>query len=381
VWMTGMFLASASTELWHMIMTHGVLMGIGAALCFWPSTGVVVMWFNERRGAASGLAALGSGLGNFVVPLILEATIEQSGWRVAVQGLAGVGFAIMLAGVTLVRRRLPTVRKGGLCAEAVLVKDRNMQLLLVASALFQFAFFLPFVHLSPYVQDLGLSSESAAFALATIGIGSAVGRVVLSIAADYLGRLLVFKVTLVGTSLCMFTWLACFTEPGILTFAFFYGFFSGSFIACVPPVIALLFGARRVGGALGLITMSMLPGSLASATLAGLAYDATGSYVTPIAVAGVLLLISAVLVMCLNPNKGVAVAEKRRVVMEKAASKRVLEGKKGTSTTSFRSPKNANKNNNKQRSANEAENGGEEAEAVDNEQDSASTTPRPSLDE
>ncbi|KAI7827314.1 major facilitator superfamily domain-containing protein [Kickxella alabastrina] len=62
----GYLLASFATKPWHLLLTQGVLCGIGASLTFLPAVVVPSQWFEKRRGLASGTVNMGIGVGGLV---------------------------------------------------------------------------------------------------------------------------------------------------------------------------------------------------------------------------------------------------------------------------------------------------------------------------
>jgi hypothetical protein len=65
----------------------------------------------------------------------------------------------------------------------------------------------------------------------------------------------------------------------------------------MPALAADLFGARRASAVIGVLYTSVGWGALAGPSLAGYAYDLSGSYVLPIATGGTLDLLAAVAVL------------------------------------------------------------------------------------
>ncbi|KAF4464999.1 monocarboxylate transporter 4 [Fusarium albosuccineum] len=67
----GIFLMSVSKTYWQLMLTQGVLTGIGGGIIFAPSLALVAIYFQERRGIAIGLVTTGNSLGGVVYPLVL----------------------------------------------------------------------------------------------------------------------------------------------------------------------------------------------------------------------------------------------------------------------------------------------------------------------
>ena len=59
----GFIAASFATQIWHLYLSQGVLIGMGIGAIFIPSVQVLPQWFLKRRSLAGGLASAGSGFG------------------------------------------------------------------------------------------------------------------------------------------------------------------------------------------------------------------------------------------------------------------------------------------------------------------------------
>ena len=305
VWVVGLVVASFAQEFWQVIIGMGVLTGAGTAGAYWPAISVVPQWFGPRRGLATSLAVLGAGVGNLMFALGGQAIISSPalGWRNTLRIFAGVDGFLLVVACFLIQRRLPRVTHGGLFGTAFeLIKLRNYQLFVLATFFFQFAFFLPWTWITFYATDRGLDTATASLALAMLGIGSSVGRLVWGPLADMWGRLKCFRLTMFIAFACMVAWPSCRDAPSILSFAFFYSFAAGGFIAMSPLVSSDLWGAHRLGGTFALLNLVMLPGSLSASPLAGVAYDNTKSFEPAIYAASGALFITASIMMFVRPT-------------------------------------------------------------------------------
>jgi len=64
---------------------------VGLGLLYLPAEIAVNYWFVEHRSAAAGLAGVGAGIGNLVLPPLLDFLMEEFGWRRTCLLLAGFG--------------------------------------------------------------------------------------------------------------------------------------------------------------------------------------------------------------------------------------------------------------------------------------------------
>jgi MFS family permease len=73
----GTVLQSLSSKFWQLILTQGVLIGLGAGCLSLLSVAVTSLWFTTKLPLANGIAASGSGFGGYV-SLIMPLPVAQS---------------------------------------------------------------------------------------------------------------------------------------------------------------------------------------------------------------------------------------------------------------------------------------------------------------
>jgi MFS family permease len=92
-------------QLWHVYVTAGVLMAVGAGgAALTTGSTVVARWFEARRGLAIGVAAAGMSAGQLIVIPLAAALTVWFGWRASYLWL-GVGLLVLVVpiGALLVR--------------------------------------------------------------------------------------------------------------------------------------------------------------------------------------------------------------------------------------------------------------------------------------
>jgi len=282
VWVGGCMLGSVATQLWHSILTQGVLCGFGAGAVYWPILAVLPQWFHKLRATGMGIAVLGSGLGQIAFSLGGEQLITELGWPNTLRIIGGMGGVLMAISILLVERRVAPVKnpKGTFHGIFQVIREllgmSSARWFLSCSMFFQFSFFVPYTYVSVYCVFLGLSPEFGSFALSMIGIGSAAGRVFFGLIADYFGRLATFRVTVFLALVTVATWPTATSEATVLTFCFFYGFFAGGFASMFAPIAADLWGIQRMSGVFSLVNLVCIPGAFASGPLIGAIIDSYG---------------------------------------------------------------------------------------------------------
>ncbi|SFT89400.1 Cyanate permease [Geodermatophilus amargosae] len=279
----GLAATSQAGELWIGLLTYGLGVGIGVACAYVPMVAVVSGWFERRRTLAIGVAVTGIGLGTLAVAPLAAALIDEVGWRNTHLLLGMTGAAVLVVCALVVTR--PPVQTGPAAltlAEAV--RNRDYRRLYLASGLLSVALFVPFVHLPGYAVEAGVDRVAAAALVGVIGAASTAGRLVLGVVAARTGALRAFQGCFLTMGASFALWSLGSGGYGVLfTFAVVLGVGYGGFVALGPAVVAERFGTTRLGGLLGVLYTSAGIGSAVGAPLAGVAVDASGSYVPVIA--------------------------------------------------------------------------------------------------
>jgi len=294
----GLLLASRAQAVWQVYFSYGFCVGSGVAACYVPSVAAIQRWFIRRRAFASGVAVSGIGLGTVVAPPLSSALIDAYGWRTAM-ALTGCVAGVLGAAAAWALERAPAalgLRPDGIApttagqereAPAVAglsvgeaVRTKAFAWLYAAAVLATAPVFLALGHLVPYGQDEGLSLSEASLGLTGIGIGSTVGRLLLSPFGDRIGRRTSYAASIGGMALLTFLWFAVplTSVPLLVVWGALFGSAYGAFVALSPTLMADYFGTRAVSGIIGIFYTAAGVGALVGPWAGGAIYDAAGSY-------------------------------------------------------------------------------------------------------
>ena len=278
-----LWLASTAQSLGVLYATYSIGIGIGVGLVYVPSVGAVQPWFTANRAFASGLAVAGIGAGNFVGPLLAAWWIGLFGWRGAYLALAA--FVLVLGGIAAAllkpkRRDSSRILEGIPLGEAL--KTTPFWLLFISLMLSCTGLFVPMVHLGPYATDAGYTEAQGVALVSLIGVGSLVGRFTIGAPADRIGRLPSLGVMYAGLGIMFLLWAVASAYWMLVVFAIVFGVCYGAYVALLPTIVMDLYGPRSVSGIIGCLYTGCGLGTLVGPWLAGVAYDAVGSYQLPI---------------------------------------------------------------------------------------------------
>src|SRR3984885_14718345 len=77
----GWIASSYITTIWGLFATYGLLCGIGTGIVYIGIIGLMVKWFPDRRGLATGVVAAGYGFGAILTTFPVDTMIRQAGYQ------------------------------------------------------------------------------------------------------------------------------------------------------------------------------------------------------------------------------------------------------------------------------------------------------------
>ncbi|CAG4980554.1 unnamed protein product [Parnassius apollo] len=99
---TGLALSFFSTGLLHLLLSFGVMTGIGGGLSTTPGIVIVSQYFDKHRALANGICVSGTAAGSFVFPMLIEKLVDTYGLHGTVLLLGG-GMLHVCVSATLYR--------------------------------------------------------------------------------------------------------------------------------------------------------------------------------------------------------------------------------------------------------------------------------------
>nr|POE53580.1 aspyridones efflux protein apdf [Quercus suber] len=118
----GIFLMSISTEFWQLMLTQGVMTGLGGGLFFVPAMGLISTYFSHHRSLAIGLATTGNAVGGMIYPVMVKELLPKLGFAWTTRVLGFFNLALLATAITFMRPRLPP-RKSGPIVDWAAFKD------------------------------------------------------------------------------------------------------------------------------------------------------------------------------------------------------------------------------------------------------------------
>ncbi len=278
----------------------------------------VARWFDQHRGLALGLMAVGLGIGGVLMPLAAQRLIATVGWRNAYATLGCIVVVISLPVVALWLRDDP--QQMGLqpdgamnnTLQAVEIPTEGLSwyvtwhrpsfwLLVLVFFLAGIGLYGCMAHLPALLADRGLSARSGAAASAIVGLALLVGRFGAGYLLDrmFAPRLamIVFGLAAVGIALL---WSGGAAGVALLA-AFLIGMGMGAEVDIIVYSLSRYFGVRALGTAFGVGFASYVLAGALGVWLMGAGFDLAQSYSLPLAVSFVSMVAAVALLSRLGP--------------------------------------------------------------------------------
>lgn len=274
----GIIAVSFVTEVWQFWLIFGVLSGmLGAGPGALMQAAIVPKWFVRKRGRATALASMGTGLAAFLLPFTVANVVEALDWQTTFQLLGVMTLILAVLPALLIRTRPEDVglrtdgdKEGSEAAARARAADtsltageafRTTTLWLLVGAVF-FASFSPTAYpanLTPTFSDKGFDLTTAGFAFSAYGFTSFFGRFFWGWLAD---RMHIRKTLLIVCAWNGLTVPLLLLMPGtsVLAAGAIAGFGIGAWVGLNQVVWAAYFGRANLGAIAGrvrpLITLS-----------------------------------------------------------------------------------------------------------------------------
>ena len=288
----GFVIAARSQSTLGFVLGFGAVAGVGLSMAGTRSANkIVVVWFRERIGAASGIVNVS--LLNPVGPPLYAMFIASYGWR-ALLDLFALLFIALLGLCLLVRTPVGTAPAALRTTTAdhddnrSLLRNGLFWSLALSYGLLTASGIASTIHLVPHAEGLGYTPQQAALLLTVLGVCAILGNFLFGWLCDWLSprQSLLINAAVQGVS-----WLVLALDqslPGLVLAAAGIGLGSSGVVPIFIALMSRSYRASEFGRVFGLMGLVALPFVIAAAPLAGLLYDLSGDYAPAFAVQAVL---------------------------------------------------------------------------------------------
>jgi MFS transporter, OFA family, oxalate/formate antiporter len=313
----GSWVASAYVDnLWALYFTYGVIGGFGTGIIYVGIIGLMVRWFPDRRGMATGLAAAGYGFGAFFTSFPIDSMIKSSGyahtfivWGI-VQGMIGVLAAQWL--------RVPpeSYELESAAPPAALTSQQTRRSYSPRQMLKSPVFYLLFVMMSmmstsglmvtsnvgPFAKEFGVA-DMLVLGMAALPLSLTLSRVTNGLTrpffgwvSDHIGRESTMALAFSLEAVAILVLFAYINQPAlfvVLTGLVFFGW--GEIFSLFPSTLTDTFGPKFAATNYGFLYIAQGVGSILGGPAAAFLKQSTGSWTAVFIVVAVLDVITALL--------------------------------------------------------------------------------------
>ncbi len=301
----GAALSVLVTESWMLLLTWGVLIGLGTGSMALVFAAIIAdRWFVRNRGLVIGILTAGSATGQLIFLPVVAGLAADTSWRLASLLIAGIALAVVPVVAVFLRNSpaelgltpygapldavpaLPERSDVNPALRALQVLRRAARVRTFWALAAGFAICgattngLVGTHFIPAAHDHGMLEVAAAGLLAVVGIFDVVGTIASGWLTDRINPRLLLAIYYAGrgVSLLLLPFLLSATvQPPIILFVVIYGL---DWVATVPPTAALCRELFGTDGAVvyGWVFAAHQLGAAAAAIAAGVLRDTAGEY-------------------------------------------------------------------------------------------------------
>ncbi|PSR94407.1 major facilitator superfamily domain-containing protein [Coniella lustricola] len=228
----GLCVSAWATNVTQLIITQGVVYGIGGAIAYTPCTMYIDEWFVKRKGLAYGIMWSGTSLAGVVLPLILERLLESYGYQTTIIIWSVVLFGITAPLAWYIKPRIPPLPVRSLRAFNLRFSlSRRFILYQISNTIEAIGFYIPGIYVPIYAGDvLGASEFASSVCILIFNTSAVVGCVAIGWLIDRFHVTTCVMVSTIGATLGTFLlWGCAESMPMVYIYCVSYGLSAGSF--------------------------------------------------------------------------------------------------------------------------------------------------------
>ena len=289
----GWVLSAGATNLTGLYLTYGLFCGVGTGIVYVGIVGLMVRWFPDRRGLATGVVAAGYGFGAIATTFPIDSMLKSAGYQhtLVVFGLilGVIGAAAALA------MRMPTASDtlppAPMTARSKDVAPRSMLrtpvfwLLFGMMTMMSTGGLMIISQFASFSRDFGVANVIV-FGLAALPLALTVDRITNGLTrpffgwlSDRIGRENTMAVAFLMEAAAVAIMVASRNDAlvfVVLSAVVFFGW--GEIFSLFPSTLTDTFGTKSATTNYGFLYMAQGIGSVLGGPLAALLHDATGSW-------------------------------------------------------------------------------------------------------
>ena len=313
----GLILSGLLKSYAGIVVSYGIISGIGIGLAYVCPISAGVKWFPDKRGLITGISVAGFGAGALIVAPVASALIDKVNVFNTLL-ILGIAFLILVMLGALILRNPPQgYRPAGWTPPATAAAETCDYApgQMLGTSQFWLTWLIYFFgcaaglmiigQTSPIGQDLAkVSKETAALAVSVLAIFNAIGRIAWGKCSDVMGRMrTLFLIFLIcGVAVLLYNVISSFSGYYWIGISL-VGLCFGGFLAIFPCIIADFYGTKCMGVNYGFLFTAYGVGGLLGNIFAPQVLQKTKSYSLAFVVAGILCLAGAAITFMIRQPK------------------------------------------------------------------------------
>jgi MFS transporter, OFA family, oxalate/formate antiporter len=309
-------LSAYANNLLALYLTYGVLGGFGTGIIYVGIIGLMVRWFPERRGLATGLAAAGYGFGAFFTSFPIDSMIKSSGyaqtfilWGV-IQGAIGILAAQWLrtppedyhVDSAAPSDAVAAAQAHRSYSPREMLKSPVFYLLFVMMSMMSTSGLMVVFNVGPFAKDFGVA-DLPVWGMAALPLSLTLSRVTNGLTrpffgwvSDHIGREATMTLAFSLECAAILVLFAYIHQPAlfvVLSGLVFFGW--GEIFSLFPSTLTDTFGPKYAATNYGFLYIAQGVGSILAGPAAAFLKQQTGSWTAVFIVVAVLDAVTAIL--------------------------------------------------------------------------------------
>jgi oxalate/formate antiporter len=296
----GWIAASRITTIWGLYETYGLLCGVGTGIVYIGIVGLMVKWFPEHRGFATGTVAAGYGFGAMLTTFPIDGMLTAYGYQHTLVVFGAIFAAIGLTGALLLRSppvtkmAEPTPMSGAGQARSyspiAMLKTPVFWLMFAMMSMMSTGGLMVITQFTSFAKSFGIDAKTTVviFGLTLAAIPTALTfdrvtngltRPFFGFVSDHLGRENTMAIAFILEGIAIFFMLQYRSDPYMLVVLSGLVFFGwGEIFSLFPSTLTDTFGTKYAITNYGFLYMAQGVGSILGAPVAAMIYEKTGSW-------------------------------------------------------------------------------------------------------
>jgi oxalate/formate antiporter len=290
----GWIASSYITSIWGLYATYGLLCGVGTGIVYIGIVGLMVKWFPDRRGFATGVVAAGYGFGAMLTTFPIDAMLKSSGYQQTLI-VFGAIFAVVGLAIALLLKAPPETaafasREETGATPAAMLKTPVFWLMFVMMSMMSTGGLMVITQFTSFAKAFGIGPQTTVVILgATLAaipaaltfdrITNGLTRPFFGWVSDRIGRENTMALAFILEGIAIFLMLQYRSDPFMLVVLSGLVFFGwGEIFSLFPSTLTDTFGPKHAITNYGFLYMAQGVGSILGAPVAAMIYEKTGSW-------------------------------------------------------------------------------------------------------